>query len=357
MSILRQRQEERRGAAGLQTSSQIPEYHIVQEPIPSKQEGQSLLLRRKLSRQAEQPLEYTFQPPDDNLQQFHIDDTDQVADHGILLRQKPAQPDRSAFYRDNYIEQDPDESYEAYSYGGFNAESDMEDAGRFQEDLDNMELRRQYRRDKRKILMGRLARGIQWLLIVACVYIAFLIYGVTVTSYEYDAAGKVVPQSMAVEELAAAAEFSQVQGYYLRARGLYEITLDLDFRLANNPEAALLVASDYELLLEDVAKLSVDLNAAQFNTAYAQLKRQLLYWVQTDIAVYLQNISAAITQNNAEKGNQAIIGRDIMYNDFMLISENIAIYGQAVKGANLGEIYEWSPDKYIRKVLEGIQDE
>jgi len=356
MSILRQRQEARRGAAGTQAQTQIPEYHIAQNPIPQEQEGESLLLRRKLGRHTEQPPEFTFQTLDSEPHQPRFDDMARPSADEDSYRE-PARQERREFFRGNPIERDPDESDSGYSYGDFPVEPDMGDAARFQEDLDSKELRRQYRRDKRKILIGRLARGVQWLLIAACVYIAFLIYGVTVTSYEYDAAGKVVPQRMTVEELAESTEFSQVQGYYLRARSLYEKALDLDFRLANNPESALLVASDYELLLEDVAKLSVDLNAAQFSAAYAQLKRQLLYWVQTDIAVYLQNISAAITQNNTEKGNQAIIGRDIMYNDFMLISENIAIYGQAVKGANLNEIYDWSPDKYIRKVLEGIQDE
>ena len=237
---------------------------------------------------------------------------------------------------------------------GFEA---MPDARDHQARLDEAEMIRAHESRRRAAIRARATRIAQYAFMLLCLYLAFLIYGVIVTHYDYDPqTGKIMAQTMSVRELAAASEFRSMQAFYLRGRWLYEETLRLDFKLHNNPENALIIATEYEILLEDVAKLSVDLNAASFSPAYNQLHAQLLNWVRTDTAVYLQNISAAITQSSQERANNAIISREIMYTHFLIISENIATYGKSVKGVSLGDVYEWSPERFVREELEGITD-
>ena len=49
----------------------------------------------------------------------------------------------------------------------------------------------------------------------------------------------------------------------------------------------------------------------------------MVNWIKNDIAVYLQNISAAISENNTEKANNALQDKDRVYDDFSLITQNI----------------------------------
>ena len=233
----------------------------------------------------------------------------------------------------------------------------MPDAHEHQMALDEGEEIRKHKEYKQGVIRVRLTRAMQYTFILLCIYLGFLIYGVIVTQYDYDpVSGQITAQTMSVRELAAANEFRRMQAFYLRSRWLYEESLRLDFKLHNNPNSALVIATEYEVLLEDVAKLSVDLNAAVFGSAYNQLHAQLSNWVRTDVAVYLQNISAAITQSSQERAGNAIISREIMYSNFMIISENIATYGKSVKGVSLGDLFEWSPEKFVREELEGIAD-
>ena len=114
---------------------------------------------------------------------------------------------------------------------------------------------------------------------------------------------------------------------------------------------------EYEELLDNVSSLTVTIDALSVNTKYGQYKNMLLEWVRTDTAVYLQNMSAAILQNDEEKANEAVACRDQMYNDFLILTENMAVLGESVPGADLSSLYTWSPEKFIAEVLEGVRDE
>ena len=44
-----------------------------------------------------------------------------------------------------------------------------------------------------------------------------------------------------------------------------------------------------------------------------------------------------------------------MYSDFMLLSENVAALGETISGVDISSMYEWSPEQYVKEVLEGVQ--
>lgn len=233
-------------------------------------------------------------------------------------------------------------------------EADMtkhKSAAEYQDVLDVEAEAKAYRAHRREVLRGRVLRLLQKFFIGLCVYMLFLICGVLVTQYEYDPlTGELRAQRMTIEELAEVGEFRRLQSFYIRARNLYEDVLTLDYKLANNPDRAVLIASEYEMLLDNVSRLAVEINAASLSPQYNQIIRLLQNWVQTDIAVYIQNVSTAFATNDEERMVNALLSREVVYNNFLLITENLEIFGQSIKGVQLGDIYEWSPERFLAEL-------
>lgn len=211
------------------------------------------------------------------------------------------------------------------------------------------------RQNRKKIALGIARPVFQVILVLLCVYVGFLIFGAIETRYVYDSNGNVVPEVLSVSDLQTLAEYETLSSYYLRARVLYEQTLRIDYHLSEAPDDSLIVAMDYTAMLEDVAKLTTDI-AAGVDTAgvkYSPLYNQLLSWVKTDIAVYLQEMSSAITKNSADSAGKALAWRDAMYNDFSKISENMYYLGSSTKGCANLDVYDWSPERYSKGLTKG----
>lgn len=203
-------------------------------------------------------------------------------------------------------------------------------------------------------LCRRGGKAVQILLAAGCVYLVFIFYGLMVTEYDYNKQGEVVPRIVTAEQIKAKVQFDEIFNYYLQARTLYEDALRLDYRLSTDTEAPKLLATEYEGMLDDVSKLSLALEAVSTDTKYNPVKSLLEAWVKSDIAVYLQNMGAALSQNNEEKANNALQDRDRMYQDFAIITENVAALGGVVPGMDLTTLYEWSPERFVTETLEGV---
>lgn len=198
----------------------------------------------------------------------------------------------------------------------------------------------------------------QVVLIASCVYLVFLIYGVLNTNYVYDKNnGSVVPLVVPVETIKAKAEYEVVSSQYLQARTLYEEVLKLDYRLgmaSNTGEDPLLIAPEYEKLLEKISSLSVQMAAQTVPAQYTQPYNMLLSWVQNDIALYCQYISRAITQNNVADMNKALSYKESMYGNFMRITEIVATLGSRVENVDISMLLNWSPESFIEQYSGGI---
>lgn len=224
----------------------------------------------------------------------------------------------------------------------------------YEKELEADENQRERNKSRKNKLFCGVIRGMQIGLALLSAYTVFLIYGLIVTEYQYNENGELVPKIITVDEIENKAVFEQFYRYYIQARNLYEEILRLDYKLSFDDESKLL-ATEYEALLDDVSKLVISIDAIAVDTKYGQFKSMLLEWVKTDTAIYLQNMSSAILQNNNTKAEEALAGRNKMYSDFMLLSENIAALGEIIPGVDIASMYEWSPEKYVKKVLEGIQ--
>lgn len=203
-------------------------------------------------------------------------------------------------------------------------------------------------RDNTKMKRGNLhTRIINFILIAGCIYLLVLIFGAAVTKYQYNSDGKAVPEKMSVDDIRQKHNFDTILTQYEYCRSLYEKTLLLDYRVAQGQEDTLEIAPEYEALLDDVQNLSVKTDAISVDTKYDQVKSMMVNWIKNDIAVYLQNISAAISENNTEKANNALQDKDRVYDDFSLITQNIVALGSSISGADLTDIKSWTPEDYV----------
>ena len=209
-------------------------------------------------------------------------------------------------------------------------------------------------RDNTKMKRGNLhTRIINFILIAGCIYLLVLIFGAAVTKYQYNSDGKAVPEKMSVDDIRQKHNFDTILTQYEYCRSLYEKTLLLDYRVAQGQEDTLEIAPEYESLLDDVQNLSVKTDAISVDTKYDQVKSMMVNWIKNDIAVYLQNISAAISENNTEKANNALQDKDRVYDDFSLITQNIVALGSSISGADLTDIKSWTPEDYVDQEING----
>lgn len=209
-------------------------------------------------------------------------------------------------------------------------------------------------RDNTKMKRGNLhTRIINFILIAGCIYLLVLIFGAAVTKYQYNSDGKAVPEKMSVDDIRQKHNFDTILTQYEYCRSLYEKTLLLDYRVAQGQEDTLEIAPEYEALLDDVQNLSVKTDAISVDTKYDQVKSMIVNWIKNDIAVYLQNISAAISENNTEKANNALQDKDRVYDDFSLITQNIVALGSSISGADLTDIKSWTPEDYVDQEING----
>lgn len=218
-------------------------------------------------------------------------------------------------------------------------------------DEDKKELERLRRKKKQKYV----GKFIQCLLALGCVYLVFLIYGALNTNFTYDTRGNVVPVVLTVDGIKATADFTSMSGQYLQARTLYERVLLLDYRLGTGLEDPIFIAPEYEKILEDVTKLSVQTSAITVPAQYTQPMNMLISWIQNDIALYCQFISRAITKNSVSDMNQALLYKETMYNNFMQITEVVAKLGSQVENVDIQNLIEWSPEAFIQQQSGGVQ--
>ena len=166
--------------------------------------------------------------------------------------------------------------------------------------------------EKRKNIGSYISKGIGILLFC---YLSFLIYGAIITQYEYSNDGNIQPQILTLTDIKEREEFKKILNVYSEVRGLYIDAIEIDKEMAAGEIDPYTIAPKYEGKLEDVERISIKIDALKTLTQYTKIKALLLSWVQNDIALYLQNMSAAITENNEEKASNAMQDRTRMKNN------------------------------------------
>lgn len=214
----------------------------------------------------------------------------------------------------------------------------------FERDYDEIDLTeaRQYERNKlKRSIASRAGKAVLVLLIS---YTVFLTYGIAITDYIYDERGNVVPLVMSVDDIECKREFEDFSAYYYSIRELYEKILLLDDILAGADDSTdyVSLSSEYEQLLDTVSYIVIQLEAYSPASAYRQTYEMMTELIKTDIAVYLQNISAALAQNDSDKWQKAVIDRENVLVKFSKVTGNLLSIGETVKGVSTADISGWN---------------
>ena len=114
-----------------------------------------------------------------------------------------------------------------------------------------------------------------------------------------------------------------------------------------------MLESDHVEKLDTVSSLSIKTDALTVETKYSKVKDMLLSWIKNDIAVYLQNMSSAISQNNSETAQNALQDKDRVYSDFSLITQNLVAMGENLQGVDLTDVKQWTPEDYVDEQING----
>ena len=243
-----------------------------------------------------------------------------------------------------------DDEMENYKILGTDKEDeaiDVKNADLSELGIDNTKEEKEEKQLKKK---RRIRTVITIAVFLAIGYGLFLIYGVSVTDYTYDDNGNIVPITVNVSDIRKKENFKAILEKYREMREMYIDTLNLDYELANNPDGSMSLATQYEGYLEDIAALSIKLDAMTASSEYTQIKSLLLSWIKNDIAVYMQNVSAAISNNDTTKMSNAFQDRTRMYENWNIITSNIVSICKTVKGLDYSDVTEWTPDIEIAKL-------
>lgn len=213
-----------------------------------------------------------------------------------------------------------------------------------------LQQRQEEKSQKHQKIFSNIMSGV---LIAGCVYVSILIYGVMVTDYNYNENGEIVPEVVSVQDIKEEKAYDTILYQYLQCRSLYEEVLMLDYRLGKGEEDPLTLAPLYEEKLDTVSSLSIKTDALTVETKYSKVKDMLLSWIKNDIAVYLQNMSSAISQNNSETAQNALQDKDSVYSDFSLITQNLVAMGENLQGVDLTDVKQWTPEDYVDEQING----
>ena len=257
---------------------------------------------------------------------------------------------------DEERQRDREEEYEReYKRSSVITEEDMKEL----RELDDLSSEERNQKHERR---ARFAKRITMIFLsVLCVYIVMLIYGTFVTQYEYDDNGMLAPIEMSIDEISARNDYNEIISYYLQARGIYEKILVLDYRVANEPDNLVVIATEYdEIRTKDISKVLASIEASTLSTKYNQILSMIHTFEETYLVSYCNYISVALSETGdvAEQAKtEAIAGRTEVEKNFQAITSNIIALGENVKGYDLTDIREWSPNGYITETILGIKEE
>ena len=212
------------------------------------------------------------------------------------------------------------------------------------------------RKAKKKKIAGIVS---QVLVITACIYLIFLIYGVSVTNFSYNEYGVVEPNIMSVSDIREKREFDILLGQYENCRKLYENVLVLDYRVSQGMEDPMTLAPEYAALLDDkkklndVSDLTGQIKGMDIPAKYAPIQNMMYDWVTIDVAEYLQVVRDGLSTNDSGILAEALNQRTIIYDDFSTLTQNLVANGETINGIDVTDEKYWSPESYIEEYING----
>lgn len=240
-------------------------------------------------------------------------------------------------------------------------EKEQEDEGfMWENDLEITELENAHKEELAEKRYRRFTRAANLVIILLCIYVGFLIFGVAVTQYHYTDNGNIEAQKLSVSDIKEKKEYEKILAQYVNLRSIYQSVLLLDYQYDQNADEHMTIATEYEKILDDILKASTQIKALDIDSKYVQLQSMMLSWVDSQssesIYTYCKLMSAGITENSNDTLNQAIQTENSVDDNFTQITSNFVTLGENINGTDLVDIKEWSPEKYINEKINGKKE-
>jgi len=219
-------------------------------------------------------------------------------------------------------------------------------------DIDNdlEEIQKLRIQGKRRNVISRFAMLI---MAAGCVYAIFLIFGVFMTDYQYDVTGEVKAQVLTVDDIKARNNYNVLKVQYEKLRVVYEDILQLDAQLGEAVDGYAVLGGEYAGLMDETEDLGIKTDALTVESKYQPTKDLMYSWIREYAWNYLVAISSALTNNDAEAADSAIVYKNYMYSVFANVTDNVISLGEGLKGIDLDNIRSWDPDVYKQDYLNG----
>ena len=200
------------------------------------------------------------------------------------------------------------------------------------------------------------------LLLAACLYVVFLIYGAAVTQYAYREDGRIGPQVMTVDDIREKAAFDRMVAPYFACRALYQEILLLDERVAQGIEDRKVLAGEYGRLLSDADNkgdaedLHDTLDALLKDTRlarYMQVLQQMNDWIDNNVRGYLQRVQILYLNGDMSVADEVVQIRAVMYENFRIITQAVSAFARVTNGVDATDIDTWSPETFVQEAVYG----
>lgn len=188
---------------------------------------------------------------------------------------------------------------------------------------------------------------IKILLIIAILYVLFLILGVLTTEFYTDENGKKVPVTADLTTLEDREDYDNLTYYISQARDIMRDVTIIDIKLLNGVINYGQAAVQYQAILNDqIETIIPKLKTVQVQTRNEHIKQNIQVIFTNDIALYLQLISKGLTEKNMASINDASAWKESMMQTYQAIDRDILELAKTLHREN-SEFFDWKLEKAV----------
>lgn len=210
----------------------------------------------------------------------------------------------------------------------------------YEENVDDTFFRQQSRKRKVKRVIEITA------FILATVYLLILILGVCTTQHYVDENNKTHLIVADVATIKDRSDFNEIKDMMEKVRDVLTDVTVLDIKVANGDLEYTEAAGRYSGILDNIDTLIPKVQAMDLESKNQLIEQSMESLLSNDVAIYLQNISSALTTLDESTMNTALQWRESMWQSYDDLNSQIQILAQNLHKEN-DEYFQWDVEKAV----------
>lgn len=180
-----------------------------------------------------------------------------------------------------------------------------------------------------------------------CAYLVFLVIGVISTKYYITDDNVNMPVIAGYQTLQAREDYNAVKDQMSEIRDILRDMTIIDIKVANEDISYAEAAVQYTQLLNDQVDILIPrVQAMDVTDNNALIRQQMESLLANDIAIYLQNITAALQSSDATAAQEALAWRESAFTSFEALNENVFALAQGIHEEN-DAFWEWTLNEAV----------